>query len=101
MIAVGEVTLNADTLIKIAAIIAALVAIIGYFSKLYSTYEKWQKYDQEIKEIREEQCMQTYVLSSVLDGLHQLGTNGSTTEAAVALEKFINKRAHKMETNEK
>lgn len=96
-----EFTITADGIIKTAAVIAAIVVLVGYACKAYTTYLKWQKYDKEINDIREEQCMQTYVLSSVLDGLHQLGCNGPTTEASIALEKFINKRAHKMETDHK
>lgn len=100
-----EIVLNSNTLIGIAGVLTALGVIIGVVRKFNQQIEKWNDYDKsiadvkdEIASLKEEQCMQTYVLEAVLDGLHQLGTNGKTTEASEKLSKFINKKAHDQKT---
>lgn len=100
-----ELTISLDTLETVAKIITSLAVICGVVTALVKQFKKWQDYDKrisnidgEIAKLKEEQCMQTYVLQAVLDGLHQLGCNGKTTEASEKLSKFINQKAHEQET---
>ncbi len=96
-----EFIINSNTIIGLAGLLTALGIIIGVVKKFNMTIEKYDSYDKEIKEVKDEiqalkdeQCMQTYVLEAVLDGLHQLGCNGKTSEASEKLSKFINQKAH-------
>lgn len=97
-------TITLETIETIAKIITAVTVIGGVVVLVLKEIKKYQNYDNritkidnEIKKLKEEQCMQTYVLEAVLDGLHQLGCNGKTTEASENLSKFVNKRAHDQE----
>lgn len=56
-----------------------------------------KKQEEDIKAIKSEQCMHTYVLLAILDGLKQQGCNGPVTDARDKLSKYINKQAHDME----
>lgn len=60
-----------------------------------SLQQMQEEKDAKLQEIRAEQCMLTYCMSAVLDGLHQLKCNGPVTEAQNKLEKYINEQAHK------
>lgn len=93
--------MTAETLITFAGLVTAVGVIMGAFWKIHQILTKFEKVqehndevDKKLKDMEAEQCMQTYVLEAVLDGLHQLGCNGKTTEASEKLSKFINKKAH-------
>lgn len=106
------IEVNLQTVITLASGIAAVVALVKYITMAHDQVQKWNGYDQEIKEVKEsikdlkkenetqmkefknEQCMQTYVLQAVLDGLHQLNCNGEVTKASEKLSKYINQKAH-------
>ena len=101
MILAESLVIKYDVLLHIVAIISALGVIGGLFFKIHkllNRFEDIEKHNQEVdaklKDFEAEQCMQTYVLEAVLDGLHQLGCNGKTTEASEKLSKFINQKAH-------
>lgn len=92
-------------IVAIVAGIGAIVTIIKFITGIHDRMQKWDEYDQKITEvnakiqqIQAEQCMQTYVLQAVLDGLHQLNCNGRVTEASEKLNKHINKQAHGVES---
>lgn len=68
-------------------------------SKIDDVERRNKEVDKKLKDMESEQCMQTYVLEAVLDGLHQLGCNGKTTEASEKLSEFINKKAHNQDKN--
>ena len=97
--------------ITIAAEVITALGVITIFVK--SAYE-WmhrpqkneedietiaKKQEDDIKAIKSEQCMHTYVLLAILDGLKQQGCNGPVTEAKDRLQKYINKQAHDLEEN--
>lgn len=93
--------MDADLIISIAAVITAIGVVLGAMKKLHDAVNHFEDSEKRIKKvedavsaIEEEQCMQTYVLEAILDGLHQLGCNGKTSEASEKLNKFINKKAH-------
>lgn len=99
--------MTAETIVTVAGIITAIGVIMGAFWKIHQILSKFEKLqdhndvvDKKLKDMEAEQCMQTYVLEAVLDGLHQLGCNGKTTEASNKLSKFINKRAHNLDVEE-
>ena len=91
----GSVTVSADTLITIAAVIGALSVISGVVFAVYRWYLKQEKQDKDIAHIKEEDTLIVCALSACLDGLQQLGANHTVPIAKDKLDKYINQRAHK------
>ncbi len=91
----GSVTVSADTLITIAAVIGALSVIFGVVFAVYRWYLKQEKQDKDIAHIKEEDTLIVFALSACLDGLQQLGANHTVPIAKDKLDKYINQRAHK------
>ena len=91
----GSVTVSADTLITIAAVIGALSVIFGVVFAVYRWYLKQEKQDTDIAHIKEEDTLIVFALSACLDGLQQLGANHTVPIAKDKLDKYINQRAHK------
>lgn len=79
---------------QIASLIGAITVILGCLFGIYRWYLKQNKQDKDIKDLKEETCLLTYGLLACLDGLKQLGANGTVTDARDKLEKHINKKAH-------
>lgn len=90
-----SVTVSADTLITIAAVIGALSVIFGVVFAVYRWYLKQEKQDKDIAHIKEEDTLIVFALSACLDGLQQLGANHTVPIAKDKLDKYINQRAHK------
>lgn len=95
MAATGSVTINAQTIITLAAVIGALGAIFGVIFAVYKWYLKQEKQDQDIARIKEENTLIVFALSACLDGLQQLGANHTVPVAKDKLDKYINQQAHK------
>lgn len=91
----GSVTVSADTIITIAAVIGALGVIFGIVFAVYRWYLKQEKQDKDIAHIKEEDTLIVFALSACLDGLQQLGANHTVPIAKDKLDKYINQRAHK------
>lgn len=91
----GSVTVSADTIITIAAVIGALGVIFGAVFAVYRWYLKQKKQDKDIAHIKEEDTLIVFALSACLDGLQQLGANHTVPIAKDKLDKYINQRAHK------
>lgn len=91
----GSVTVSADTIITIAAVIGALGVIFGVVFAVYRWYLKQGKQDKDIAHIKEEDILIVFALSACLDGLQQLGANHTVPIAKDKLDKYINQRAHK------
>ena len=89
------ITINADTIITIAAVITALGVIFGVVFAVYRWYLKQEKQDKDIAHIKEEDTLIVFALSACLDGLQQLGANHTVPIAKDKLDKYINQRAHK------
>ena len=89
------ITINADTIITIAAVIGALGVIFGVVFAVYRWYLKQEKQDKDIAHIKEEDTLIVFALSACLDGLQQLGANHTVPIAKDKLDKYINQRAHK------
>lgn len=91
----GSVTVSADAIITIAAVIGALGVIFGVVFTVYRWYLKQEKQDKDITRIKEEDTLIVFALSACLDGLQQLGANHTVSIAKDKLDKYINQRAHK------
>lgn len=91
----GSVTVSADTIITIAAVIGALGVIFGVVFAVYRWYLKQEKQDADIARIKEENTLIVFALSACLDGLQQLGANHTVPIAKDKLDKYINQQAHK------
>lgn len=91
----SSVTVSADTIITIAAVIGALGVIFGVVFAVYRWYLKQEKQDKDIAHIKEEDTLIVFALSACLDGLQQLGADHTVPIAKDKLDKYINQRAHK------
>lgn len=91
----GSVTVSADTIITIAAVIGALGVIFGVVFAVYRWYLKQEKQDKDIAHIKEEDTLIIFALSACLDGLMQMGANHTVPIAKDKLDKYINQQAHK------
>lgn len=91
----SSVTVSADTIITIAAVIGALGVIFGVVFAVYRWYLKQEKQDKDIAHIKEEDTLIVFALFACLDGLQQLGANHTVPIAKDKLDKYINQRAHK------
>ena len=97
--------IDADVIIKGAALIGAIVTIGGFLFAIFKWFTKQEKPHKEIEELRhthesdiealkEELCVLNFATLATLDGLKQLGCNGEVTKAYNDLAKHINKQAH-------
>jgi len=96
---------DADTIIKAAAVLTALIAIGTAVYAVIKWFQKQEKQTADIealrkkqsddmKEMQDELCLISYAMLACLDGLKQQGCNGAVTEAHNKLEKHLNQRAH-------
>lgn len=98
-------TINAQTIITAAAVVAAVIAIFKHYNKIYDLvkHQKEQdndirsiekRHDNDIKGIKEEQTLITYGVLACLKGLQEQGCDGAVTDAIDKIEKYLNKAAH-------
>lgn len=109
-------SVDIETIIKIAGLLTALGTIIGLILKVHKFYlrqleqdksiaklqkeqgkavEKLQEeYKKDIKQMKEENALICYSISACLDGLQQLGANHTVPTAKEKLEDYLNKAAH-------
>ena len=88
---------DADTVIKAAALLAALGALVGAVIAVYKVYDNNRKQNEVIKAMQDEQTLICYGLKGALQGLIESGCNGPCKEALSMLDKHLNKKAHKPE----
>lgn len=86
--------INAQTIITMAALLAAIIAIFKYYNKIYDLVKHQKDQDGDIKAIKREQTLTIYALQACLDGLQQLGANHVVPDAKDKLSKYINQQAH-------
>lgn len=89
-----NITLNFDTIEKIAVLLTSLGVIGGFALAVFGWFGKQRKMENDIKDIKNELCVFNFCLLAALDGLKQLGANGNVTIAHDKLEKHLNKQAH-------
>ena len=92
-----EVTITADMLIKLAALITALGVIGGVVLWCFRFIQRNERQDRELAAIRKEQTLICYGVLACLKGLKEQGCNGPVTAALDKLEKHLNQAAHEEE----
>ncbi len=65
----GTVTISAQTIITLAALLAAVVAIFKYYNKVYDLVKHQKAQDTDIGTIKKEQTLLVYAMQACLDGL--------------------------------
>ena len=93
-----------ESIITVAAVLAAVAAIAGYYNKVYSWIKHQEEQDKRMdviehdaQSVQKELTLIVYGLSACLDGLGQLGANHTVPVAKDKLDKYINKQAHRQE----
>ena len=89
------ITITADTVITIGAVLGALGVIFGIIFAVYRWYLKQNQQDVDIKSIKDEQCLLTYGVLACLKGLEEQGCDGPVKDAINKIEKHVNQQAHK------
>ena len=92
-----EVTISADGIIKLAALLAAVGGIGGPVVWCIKFVDRQKKQDQELAAIRHEQTLICYGVLACLKGLKEQGCNGPVTAALDKMEKYLNQAAHEEE----
>ena len=92
-----EVTISADGIIKLAALLAAVGGIGGLVVWCIKFVDRQKKQDQELAAIRHEQTLICYGVLACLKGLKEQGCNGPVTAALDKMEKYGNQAAHEEE----
>lgn len=96
---------DAQTIITIAAVLAAVAAILRYYNKGYDLVKHQEEQDEKIKKIenqhnedmkaiKNEQTLITYGVLACLKGLQEQGCNGAVTDAIDKIAKYLNQAAH-------
>lgn len=88
---------DADTVIKAAALLTALGALVGAVIAVYKIFDNNRKQNKVIEEMQEEQTVICYGLKGALQGLIEQGCNGPCKEALNTLDKHLNKVAHRLD----
>ncbi len=91
------VTITADMLIKLGALLTALSAVGGVIFWCYRFVYRNKEQDRELTAIRREQTLICYGVLACLKGLKEQGCNGPVSEALSKLEKHLNQAAHEEE----
>ena len=87
-------TITAQTVITVSAVIAAVVAIMKYYNKIYDLVKHQKEQDDDIKAIKKEQTLVVYGVLACLKGLQEQGCDGPVTEAIGKIDKHLNLAAH-------
>lgn len=87
--------IDVETFRTAAALITALGTICGLIVAIYKFYVRQKKQDEELAAIRSELQVLCFGMRACLSGLKEQGCNGPVTQALDALEKHLNKQAHK------
>ena len=99
---------DADAIIKAAAVLGAVSAIAACLYKFFKWLDNQteqdkkltelkEQHEKDIQDIQDEQCVMCWALLATLDGLIQQGANGEVTKAYKRLEKHLNQKAHGQE----
>ena len=92
-----EVTISADMLIELAALLTALGVIGGVALWCHRFVLRNKKQDEAIAAIRNEQTLICYGVLACLKGLKEKGCNGPVTAALDKLEQQRNQAAQDVE----
>ena len=89
-----QVTLSAQTIISVAALVGAIGALAALYNKGYDFVKRQKDQDDVIKDIQSEQALLTLGVLACLKGLKEQGCNGPVTEAINKIEQHLNDKAH-------
>lgn len=92
--------------VTVCALCTGLAGVIALIFKFVRWVDRQKAQDAELQELKatheadiknlqEELTVVCYALLACLDGLKQLGANGNVTHAHDALDKHLNRKAHK------
>ena len=87
--------IDADAIIKAAAVLGALGVLTGAIVAVYKILESNKRQSAEINAMKEEQTIICYALLGALQGLIEQGCDGPCRDALKMLQKHLNKTAHK------
>lgn len=90
-----SVTITAQTVITVAALLAAIGAILAVYNRGYNFVKRQEQQDAEIAAIRKEQKIMTVGVLACLKGLKEQGCDGPVTDAIATLESHLNEEAHR------
>lgn len=88
------VTINAQTIISFAALVAAVGALLALYNKGYDFVQRQKKQDEVIHDMQKEQALLTYGVLACLKGLVEMGCDGPVKEAVAKIEEHLNEKAH-------
>ena len=83
--------IDADGIIKAAAVLSALCVLVGGIVAVYKILEGNKRQSAEINAMKEEQTIICYALQGALQGLIEQGCK----DALNMLQKHLNKTAHR------
>lgn len=87
-------SLNADTLIAVAAVVTALITIVKLIRSINKWYDKQEQQGTDISRLKEENSILVTGIYACLDGLEQLGANHTVPKAKQMLTQYETKLAH-------
>ena len=94
----GSVTISADTIITIAAVITALGVIFGVIFAIYKWYLKQEKQDKDIAHIKEEDTLIVFALSACLDCSSSVPTTPCRLQRISSTSTSTNRRINNCKT---
>lgn len=89
--------IDADFIVRLAAVVSALTIIIGGIIAVYEVFRGNKNQTEEIKQIQAEQRIICEGLKGALQGLIETGCNGPCKSSLQKLEEYLNETAHKQE----
>lgn len=87
-------TVDAQTIISAAALMAAVIALAKYYNRVYELIRHQKEQDANIEIIKKEQTIMTYGVLACLKGLQEQGCDGAVTDAIDKIDKHLNQAAH-------
>ena len=86
---------NAQTLITMTAVLAAIAALVNYFTRAHNWYLRQETNEKNIAAIQAEQKVLVKGVLACLKGLREQGCDGPVSDAITQLENHLNEEAHK------
>jgi hypothetical protein len=87
--------LTGQTLITLAAVLAAVAALVNYFTRAHNWYLRQETNEKNIAAIQAEQKVLVKGVLACLKGLQEQGCDGPVADAITQLENHLNEEAHK------
>lgn len=84
----------AETIVRIASLLAAIGALITGFVAVYKVFDNNKRQNAAIESMHEEQTIICYAVQGCLQGLIEQGCDGPCKESLAMLQKHLNKKAH-------